>query len=192
MTSDAFSYTDPRLWLAAASLVIAACSAILSWRSFQNARKALAISERQEKRREPEFRVYLVNGYRRLVQDRQVFAFTVSISNPSDINNSVVRAELRALCVADQTQIVLRVEHDGTLDLPIEDARQQGPNPFILPARIDAHQTISGCLLFAIPNAIIGERTIDKHDLILEDTHGVPTVADSIMVRAWIDETKNS
>jgi hypothetical protein len=56
--------------------------------------------------------------------------------------------------------------------------------------RIDAHQTVSGWLLFALDNDVIRNGTIDAHSLILEDTHGVPTETDPIMVREWRDETK--
>jgi hypothetical protein len=59
-----------------------------------------------------------------------------------------------------------------------------------LPLRIDAHQTVSGWLLFALDNDAIRKRTIDAHRLILEDTHGVSTETEPIMVRDWTDESK--
>ena len=64
-------------------------------------------------------------------------------------------------------------------------------NVFSLPVRIDAHQTVSGWFLFALDNDVIREGTIDAHSLILEDTHGVSTNTDPIMVSEWTDESQN-
>lgn len=86
---------DPGLWISVLALLVSVCSAFFSWRSGRNAARALAISENQEKRRMPQLGIYLANGYRRLVPKRQLFGFLVSISNPTDINNSVARAELK-------------------------------------------------------------------------------------------------
>ncbi len=58
-----------------------------------------------------------------------------------------------------------------------------------LPLRVDAHQTVSGWLVFALGNDVIGKGTVDGHSLTLEDTHGISTETDPIMVREWTDET---
>ena len=77
---------DPTVWISALALLVSCGSALISWRSSKNAARALAISETQEKRRQPQLGIYLVNGYRRLVPKRQLFGFLVSVSNPTDIN----------------------------------------------------------------------------------------------------------
>src|SRR5260370_32001668 len=87
--------TDPRVWISGLALLVSGCSAFFSWPSGKNAARALAISESQEKRRQPQLGIYLFNGYRRLVPKRQIFGFLVSVSNPTDINNSIARAELQ-------------------------------------------------------------------------------------------------
>jgi hypothetical protein len=171
--------------------VVSICSVIISWRSGKNAARALSISESQEKRRQPQLGVYLVNGYRRLIPKRQLFGFLVSISNPIDINNSVARAELQVTYLLENdVKAVCRIRNNATLaDRAARDA--MAANVFSLPVRIDAHQTVSGWFLFALDNDVIREGTIDAHSLILEDTHGVSTNTDPIMVSEWTDESQN-
>jgi hypothetical protein len=181
---------DPRVWISALALLVSMCSAVVSWRSAKNAARALAISQRQEERRQPQLSVHLFNGYRRLVPKRQLFGFLVSISNPTDIDNSVARAELEVTYLLENdVKAVCRIQHNPTLR---EDTADDAlpPTVLALPARIDAHQTISGLLLFSLDNDVIRRATIDAHRLILEDTHGASTSTDSIMVREWSDETK--
>lgn len=181
---------DPRVWLSALALVVSCFSALIAWRSMKNASRALSISESQEKRRQPQLRIYLANGFRRLLPKRQLFGFLVSVSNPTDINDSVVRAELRVTyLVVNGAEVVCRLNHNAELrEHAVTDAA--AATVFSLPARIDAHQTVSGWFLFVVDNEVLRNGTIDAHTLILEDTHGVLTVTDPIMVREWADETK--
>ncbi|MGA2183160.1 MAG: hypothetical protein ABSH47_09035 [Bryobacteraceae bacterium] len=178
---------NPSVWISGLSLLVSGCSAFFSWRY---GRRALAISENQEKRRQPQLRIYVANGYRRLVPKRQLFGFLVSVSNPTDINNAVARAELRVTYLMENdVTAVCRIQHNAALGNNV--GNDATPASLLsLPMRIDAHQTVSGWLLFALDNDVIRNGTIDAHSLILEDTHGVPTETDPIMVREWRDETK--
>jgi hypothetical protein len=150
----------------------------------------LSISEAQEKRRQPQLGIYLANGYRQLVPKRQLFGFLVSVSNPTDINNCIARAELQITYLLEtDVKAVCRIQHNPTL----RENTAPGTIPatvFSLPVRIDAHQTVSGWFLFALDNDVIRNGTVDAHSLILEDTHGVSTNTDPIMVREWTDENK--
>ena len=182
--------SDPRVWISALALFISGWSAFISWRSGKNAARALAISEGQEKRRQPRLGIYLVSGYRRLVPDRQLFGFLVSVSNPTDINNSIVHAELQVTYLLDaDMKAVCRIQHNPDLGESIARDKTRA-TVFPLPVRIDAHQTMSGWFLFALDSDVIRNATVDSHSLILEDTHGVSTNTDPIMVREWTDETK--
>jgi len=186
------SNPDPRVWISGLALLVSACSAFFSWISLKRAGRALEIAESQEKHRQPQLRVYLVNGYRRLVPKRQLFGFLVSVSNPTDINNSIARAELQIMYfLENDVNAVCRVQHDPTLG---DSAGSDGApaTVFALPVHIDAHQTASGWFLFALDDDVIRAGTVDSHSLILEDTHGVSTKTNPIMVREWTDERKIS
>jgi hypothetical protein len=182
--------TDPRVWMSGLALMVSGCSAFFAWRSGKNAARALAISESQENRRKPKLGIYLVNGYRRLVPGRQLFGFLLSVSNPTDINNSIARAELQiTYLLENDVKAICRIQHNCTLAESAESGAKSA-RVFSLPLRIDAHQTVSGWLLFALDNDVIRKGTIDAHRLILEDTHGVPMNTDPIMVREWTHESE--
>jgi hypothetical protein len=184
---------DPKTWISGLALLVSICSAFFSWRSGRNSARALAISENQEKRRQPQLGIYLVvNGFRRLVPKRQLFGFLVSISNPTDINNSVARAELKITYIMEnEVSASCRIQHNPALEDDIGSDTAPSASVFMLPLRVDAHQTASGWFVFALDNNVIGKGTVDSHSLILEDTHGVSTETDPIMVRQWTDETQN-
>jgi hypothetical protein len=191
MPSDHNFLADPKTWISVAAFLVSCFSVYLSWRSGKNAARALAISESQEKRRQPQLGIYLANGYRLLAPKRQIFAFLVSVSNPTDINNSIVRAELQITYLLEKDlEAVCRISHSPTLAEDTSRDAMPAATVFSLPTRIDAHQTASGWFLFALDDDVIGNRTIDSHRLILEDTHGISTSTDPIAVRGWSDERK--
>jgi hypothetical protein len=185
--------TDPKTCISALALLISFFSMILSWLSGKRADRALAISEGQEKRRQPQLLVYLVKGYRRIEPKRQLFGFLVSVSNPTDINNSVARAELQiTYLLENDVEAVCRIQHSQALGEHASGGTAEAATVLALPARIDAHQTMSGWLLFALDDKVIGERTVDGHRLILADTHGISTDTGPIMVREWTHESKKA
>jgi len=187
---DTTLLADPKVWISIISVVLATWSAFNSWRSRQIATRALAISESQEQRRRPQFGIYLANGFRRHLTNRQLFGFLISVSNPTDINNSIVKAELRVTYVLDgEIKNTCRVSHDPALAGTVSCSNVGTANVFSLPTRIDAHQTLAGWLVFALDHAIISERTIDSHTIILEDSHGVFSETEPLLVRDWTNET---
>lgn len=183
--------SDPKLWLSALSLGVAGWAAFNSWRSRRLAERAIAISESQERRRQPQLGIYLADGYRRSLPDKKLFGFLVSVSNPTDINNSIAQAELQVTYLLEKDiAAVHRVLHTPALAETVADNAGRSANVFSLPLKIDAHQTISGWLAFAVGNEVIDGRTIDAHRILLEDSHGATTETEPILVREWTDETK--
>jgi len=181
--------TDPRVWISALALLVSCAAALISWRSLRNSSRAIALAERQEERRQPQLGIYLANGFRWLVGERQVFGFLVSVTNPTDINNSVARAELQITYLVEcGSTAICRINHNP--GLAEETGKALSSVVLSLPLRIDAHQTASGWLLFSLQNDLIRNGTIDAHRIILEDTHGVSTITDPIMVREWTDENQ--
>ena len=191
MTSLANFLGDPKVWIPALALLVSLISVFLSWRSSRTARRALAISEGQEKRRQPQLGIYLANGYRQLISNGQLFAFLVSVTNPTDINNSIARAELQITYLLEKdVKTICRLQHNPAVGESASGVLREAPTIFSLPMRIDAHQTVSGWFLFALDNQVIGKGSVDSHRLIVEDTHGVSTCSDPITVREWMNEGK--
>jgi hypothetical protein len=190
MEQSLSSFSDPKLWVSVAAFLVAAWSAWNSLRSRRLAERALSISENQEQRRQPLLGIYMAEGYRRYLPDKQLFGFLVSVSNPTDINNAVVQAELQVTYLLEnEIKAVCRIPHTSALAEIAADATTLPANVFSLPARIDAHQTVAGWLLFSLNNSVISGRTIDAHRIILEDSHGAPTETEPVLIRDWMDET---
>jgi hypothetical protein len=184
-------FGDPKTSIAALALIVSFFSLLISWRSGKRAARALAISESQEQRRQPRLGTYLVRGYRRREANGQLFGFLVSITNPTDSNNSIARAELQITYLLEHdVSVVGRIPHVEALGKDSLSDTTEVANILSLPARLDAHQTLSGWFLFALEDRVIGKGTIDSHKLILEDAHGISTDTGPIIVREWSHEGK--
>ncbi|MBV8833154.1 MAG: hypothetical protein JO108_28485 [Acidobacteriaceae bacterium] len=185
--------SDARFWISVLAAATSGWSAFNSWQSRRLAKRALSISEHQEQRRRPQLTIYIAGGYRRYLPDKQLFGFLVSVSNPSDINNSVAQAELQVTYLLDrEIKAVWRVPHTPSLGENVAEANGRLANVFSLPARIEGHQTAAGWLVFSLDNNVIAGKTIDAHRIILEDSHGASTKTEPILVRDWTDETAES
>lgn len=181
--------SDPKLWVSILALLASAWSGFNAWQSRRLARRALAISESQEQRRRPQLGIYMADGYRRISPGKQFLGFLVSISNPTDINNSVAQAELKITYLLDgNIKAACRIPHMPQLSAPASDETEPTANVFSLPLRIDAHQTAAGWFLFAIEDKVIGGKTIDSHSIILGDSHGVSSETEAILIREWVSE----
>jgi hypothetical protein len=193
MEQSPSSFSDPKLWMSVAAFLVAAWSAWNSLRSRRLAERALSISENQEQRRQPRLGIYMAEGYRRYLKDKQLFGFLVSVSNPTDINNALVQAELQVTYfLDDEIKAVCRVPHTSALAEIAAGAATLPANVFSLPSRIDAHQTVAGWLVFSLSNNLISGKTIDAHRIILEDSHGAPTETEPVLIRDWTDETQEN
>lgn len=184
---------EPQFLVSCLALIVAGWSAFNSWRSRRIATRALAISESQEQRRRPQFVTYLANGYRRSVSKRQLFGFLVSVSNPTDINNSIAQVELQITYLLESgITATCRIPHNPSLGETIEAPDAGGANVFSLPARVDAHQTVAGWFMFSIDHTLLAGKTIDCHKIILEDSHRICTETEPLVVRDWSNETAKS
>lgn len=167
-----------------AALCVSVAAAAMSAKSMWNSSQALKLSRTQEARKSPFLKVYMAEGIRRLDGEAQVFGFRISVSNPTDTNNAIARAELQVNYILNSsTKITFRLQHDEKAFV------QEMIDPIIaIPTKIDAHQTVAGWLTFVLDPARIGKGTVDSHDILLEDSHGITTAYPNISVQSWIDE----
>jgi len=183
-------YTEPAFWISVVSVCLAGWSAYNSWRSRHLSARALSISEKQEDRRQPRLEIYLADGYRTQLPNKKIFGFMISVMNPSDINNSIAIAELRVgYLIGEDNKAVCRLPHNPGFANRDSGSPSSSANIFSIPARVDAHQTVSGWLFFAIENSVLGGGSIDSHTICLTDSHGTVTETEPIALREWINET---
>jgi hypothetical protein len=107
------------------------------------ATRALAISESQEQRRRPQLGIYQANGYRRYLPERQLFSFLVSVTNPTDINNSIAQAELQVTYLLEgDIMSTCRIPHNLSIRETLEALNAEGVNVFSLPSSKSATRNL--------------------------------------------------
>lgn len=114
--------------------------------------------------------------------------FSISVSNPTDTNNSVSMIELQiSYTTAEPAEgycMAVKVPHHA----PLAARFGQGADALEPPARVDAHQTIAGAALFEVKDALIGSGSIDSYSILVTDSHGHVSRVEQAIVRELADE----
>jgi len=183
MVPDTFSGSDIATAIAAwLALILSIFSIVISW-------KTQRLAQRQEERRKPILVPYFFDGYVRFNTDpfSRIYAFLVSVSNPSDSDNAVAEVDLQ-LTYTTQTGIQMKVKMRA--DPALESSFGDGSRSLQIPARVDAHQTVSGWTYFRVEEALLKGAVIDGYSVVLNDSHGNLVALEPIMVREYGDDIK--
>ena len=175
-------------WVAVLAAVASWVAALFAYLSARTSKRSLRLAELQEKKRQPKLVPYLSEAYYiPAPRDKDtLYAFSLTISNPSNIDNAIAFLELLVTyTIPADTKMTLRVAHDPTLSINFSDSK---PIHFSVPERIDAHQTIAGWAFFKIDKTLITDFDINSYKLIIIDSHDVENHLESILVRAFVDE----
>jgi len=181
---------DLSLYAAIASGVAALVSGWFAYLSLRVSNRSLRLSQQQEERHRPHLVPYLIDGYAKFVarDNLRVYGFSLSVSNRSDVDDSVAQIELQLTYKAPSgISIAVKARHDAKLNNVFA-----GGNTATLPVplRIDAHQTIAGWVYFGIKEELFSGSAVDKFIIILTDSHDVVSTVEPIIVRELIDETQ--
>jgi len=174
---------------AAANILSALAAWVALFLSFSNARaakSALALAREQDRRRQPKVIPYLADSYFLRTTNSRIFACSISITNPTDIDNSLVRTELE---VSYDTPGGL----EATVRIPAAPAlvSQLGGycgNVIAVPQPVEAHKAVAGWLLFELKHSLLSGGRPDAFSVVLEDSHGLETRLDPGLSRQLHDE----
>jgi hypothetical protein len=183
---------DLSLYAAIASGVAALVSAWFAYLSIRVSKRSLRLSEQQEERRHPHLVPYLIDGYVKFVahENLRVYGFSLSISNRSDVDDSVAQIELQLTYKAPSgISIAVKAGHDTNLN-NVFAGGDMATLP--IPLRIDAHQTIAGWVCFGIKEQLFSGSAVDKFTIIVTDSHNIVSTVEPIIVRELVDETAKS
>jgi hypothetical protein len=155
--------------IAAGALVIAFGFGISNRRT---ARRALALSERQEGRRQSRLDLQSINALawtRDHGRDR-ILGVDLVVANPTDVGNSIVETELR---ITYSTNGVLT-----TVKVPCTPLQRLSPpvppiETVDLPARLEPHGAAAGWFTFHVPEPLLGGRRIEGYEIVVVDVHGI-------------------
>jgi hypothetical protein len=182
MLRSVFEWFDLTRSIAIAGFFTSILSLYFTWLNRQ-------LSLAQEKRRLPRLIASLVHGYFQNRPDTsgRVYAFRVTISNPTDNNNAIAEAELSiTYLTVDRTQMTMKIRANETLAQSFVRDQEQ---TLTVPVTIAAHSAVSGWLRFHLPAPMLADRVLESHHLVLTDPHGEITSVSPILVQEYRDET---
>lgn len=129
-----------------------------------------------------------MDGLIRRLDERKttLYAFSLSLSNRSDSDNSLSALELRIIFTrTGNVSSNIIFPHNSTLsqDFVLVDTK-----PIIIPTHINAHGTIAGWAFFEIDDSILRDVNIDKYEIRFIDAHGKESNIEPIILREIMDE----
>jgi hypothetical protein len=174
-------------WLDVVRTVAIVAALLVSVASFVVAIRAQRIALRQEARRTPLLVPYYVEGFIRYLPDGgRAYAFLLSVSNPTDTNNSVAAVDLAISYRQGPGEVALKLSVNA-------EAKQHfaasSATPLVIPVTIDAHKTVAGWCFFWLGGAALRDHTIESHQIVIVDTHGVEALLRPIVIPEYQDET---
>lgn len=170
------------LWISIIAAVIAAAfsgiSALIAFLS-------LRLNQQHADRRQPRLSLAFQEGFIKQSNGDAVYALLIAISNPTDIDNSVVHIDLR---------IDYRRGSDycARMDVPVageSDDQSQVPltGKLTPPVLIGAHQARIGWVYFRLNRALLADCKRDGYTIVARDTHGESATVDISVLREAFD-----
>jgi len=164
------------------SAVTAAISAIIALRSNNIAKKALAIAQKEQKSKEENLNVYLVDAVRYITTDTDyIYAFNITISNLSSLNNTIDRIELTITYIRqDNTLGQLILQHNKLLSSSLGSINLTA---FDTPQPIDSKSAKTSWALFLKKTDCITFKKIDKYSIRISDIYGNTESVDTYLMK---------
>ena len=167
-------------WASIVAAGTAIAAFVVACMSFRISSRALRLSEKQERRKEPRLAPRLLDSYfENLAEGDRVYSFSLSVGNPTDADNAIAQIEMH-----------LRYFIDGavsmTVKLPLSVVVGNTANDalprLLAPSRIAAHDTVSGWCDFVVKPGILSGHIIDGYQIVLTDSHQAETAVDALVV----------
>ncbi|AYB30973.1 hypothetical protein [Chryseolinea soli] len=169
--------------------IAAILSAFYAYNSNRIAKKALELSRIDHQKREANFSVYLIDGYRwinREAEPRKFIFFHCTITNHSDSKGGY-RSTLQIEYVKEDdsvSRVTLDHEPSHVKFLP------QSLSSFPADIRIEERSTESKWLIFEEPAKIFGGRRIERFLINAIDTGGNVAFAECFLLKDFLHESK--
>jgi len=175
----------PAIWISIAAAAISGTSALIAFLSYRVARQSLRLNQQLADRRAPRLLLSFQEGYVKKNDPHNVYALLISISNPTDIDNSVAQLDLR---------VEYRPASDfcARVDVPAAADNDDGPNipttvRLVPPLKVAAHQTVVGWVRFQVKRALLMDCKIDGYTVVARDSHGQTSTVEMSIIREVVD-----
>lgn len=151
--------------------------------SYRLSKRSLSISESQHQRSIPDVSLYLNEGFTKTSETKEYryYVFSVTATNKSTENNSLVKVEMIVLCSNEEGFISkIVIPHDPTLVSEIG-----MPSLTTLPTKVVlmSSSAESGWLLFKIDRKVLNNKKIDGYKLLFSDSNDNIFELEPIIVR---------
>jgi hypothetical protein len=155
-------------WTPGVSVVVALLALLIAASNRSMAKRALALSQQQEERRQAKLDLSLKDAvsYRDATRGSRWIGVEVLAVNPTDRDGAIIAADLHVTYRSNGRQLLLKVPHQsrsspfGAARLAIE-----------VPAGLPANGAIDGWLLFRIDDGVV-QGAIDRYDIVVSDSRG--------------------
>jgi hypothetical protein len=163
-------------------IVVAAAAVaalIISFVSLRVSSRALQLSEKQERRKEPQLVPHLLDSdFEDLSGGDRVYSFWLSVRNPTDSDNAVAQIEMHLRYLVDGvTSVTVKLPSSNSGD-PANDRPR-----LATPSRVAAHDTVSGWCNFVVKPGLLNGRPIEGYQIVLTDSHQAEATIDALVVR---------
>lgn len=168
MALEGFSTDQVNAGVALVALLFSMVSLYFSWTQHRLARE-------QEARRKPDLIPDYREGYFTVdpATRARTFHVRLSVSNPTDTDNSVVRIELA---------IQYRLTDGPSLAVRLPQLDDTAGSGFIIPVRVAAHDAVAGWCRFRLDVGLIGRGAVDSYLVELTDSHGQVLTAQPLLL----------
>jgi len=167
-------------WTDIVVAIMAIAAFIVSVASLLVSLRALRLSEKQEKRKQPQlFPSLLESHFENLLEGGRIYSFWLLVRNATDSDNAIAQIEMHLRYLIDS-------DVSMTVKLPPSEVNMSGHvNNYprlIAPSRIAAHDTASGWCNFLVKPGILAGHKIEGHQIVLTDSHQAETHVDALVV----------
>ena len=175
-------------WISILSLFIALTALFFTYKRSSIAEKTLELTKKQAEQRKPVLAPYLIKSFIYLLPDKnsRIYAFLVSISNPTDINNSTSRVELKIsykIKESDSFNVIL--SHNATLQSHFGFIDNAFSNSNAL---VNSHTTVTGWILFELNEINLKDASIESYKILFTDTHGIISDLEPIIISELLNK----
>jgi hypothetical protein len=180
-------WKNPATFIALASAIVALASAVYTASYARTAKKTYRLMVEQDARRNPHLIPYLSDAYIHTSKTGAEAAISITVTNPSDIDNSIARIELLIKYRRDKDRgTVIKIPpSDHVTGLPLK-----SENLLQIPRGISSHQIVAGWLAFIVPEWITHGSLIDSYSLSIYDSHGEIATLTDLTLRQSFESLK--
>jgi hypothetical protein len=184
--------TDFLKWMPFAAAIAAWVAAIFAYLTDRRSSRVLRLAELQEERRRAGLVLYLMRGYVRRTDENRIYAFLLSVSNPSDSNNAIAQIDLRIGYRTSSNYL-------AAVDIPTSSQNDdmfgktmEGYNNSCLeiPISVNAHHTAVGWVFFQTKRALFKDCSIDTYTIIATDSHREQSSIETSLVHELVHESE--